>query len=120
MFSRIRRSVLVLIGGAAFVFFSSACDNTANGDRCDPFLSHDECANAPTYQCVPSTTSAAATTACNGEAYCCAVDPVSGNVTSTEFNCIYVQQCIAAGAAADGGDDGSSSSDSSEADGGTD
>jgi hypothetical protein len=104
--SWILRGLLVVLVSTTLVLASSACDNTANGDRCDPFLSHDECANAPTYQCVPSPSSAAATTACNGEAYCCAVDPVTGNVTSTEFNCLYVAQCIAGTSADGGGDDG--------------
>lgn len=54
MFFWMRRSVVVVLAGTALLTASSACDNTANGDRCNPYLSHDECANAPTYQCVPS------------------------------------------------------------------
>jgi hypothetical protein len=58
------------------LFFSlivlTHCDpGTAEGDRCDPTLSHDECSNAPTVQCV--------TPVDCPESYCCSPDSTAPN-----------------------------------------
>ncbi len=92
------RSVGLAVGTALLASFAVACTQEA-GSRCNPATSvyapngaysHDECDNGPTYQCVQPVAAA-----CNGEAYCCAVDPNSGNITSTEPNCLFLVSCQA-------------------------
>lgn len=54
------------------------CDpGTPEGSRCDNALSHDECANAPDYQCIVPPNCP--------ESYCCAVS--GGSITSSEPFC---------------------------------
>lgn len=116
---------------AAFVLWLG-CDNTSEGDRCNPALSHDECSGDPTIQCVQVNASGSplpdgGPAPCNGEAYCCAVD--SNNLpTSPEANCQALRACALALAGAsvpemaDGGspdtgapDSGSPDADSADA-----
>jgi hypothetical protein len=94
----IRYGVLSLAVAVPCVSLSVGCSQ-AEGSRCNPALSHDECDNAPTVQCLgPSYTEYPA---CNSEAYCCAVD-LHGNITSMEPNCQFLIMCQAS-ANADGG-----------------
>jgi hypothetical protein len=81
--------------------FSAGCSQV-EGSRCNPALSHDECDNAPTTQCV-----APAAPACNGEAYCCTVDS-NGTITdTTDLNCAFLIACQGGGMpGADGGGGG--------------
>jgi hypothetical protein len=89
------------------IVFSTGCDNTAEGDRCNIALSHDECSGAPTAQCVVPT---GCVVAC-----CCSVDN-SGNITSKAASC---QPCPAgddggSAEASGGGPDGGGSAEASE------
>jgi hypothetical protein len=78
-------SLLLLATGAALVL-SAGCSQ-ADGSACNPALSHDECDNAPSVQCVqPSAPN------CYGQAYCCTVDS-NGNITDTSDNCQYLIHC---------------------------
>jgi len=67
-----------LVAGLFLAISAGGCSNTADGDRCDPVLSHDECANGPTSVCMVPTNCA--------DAFCCKADG-----TSTEANC---QPCV--------------------------
>jgi hypothetical protein len=96
---RLRVGVALACVLAAFTLWLG-CDNTAEGDRCNPDLSHDECSNGPTIQCVqvnalgsPLPDGGAAP--CNGEAYCCAVDS-TGLPTSSAANCQALRACAIA------------------------
>ena len=99
--------VLAVVGLAASVaallcaLVGAGCSQV-EGSRCNPALSHDECDNGPTVQCVSPMAAQ-----CFGEAYCCTVDD-KGNITdATDPNCQFLIQCQAASAAsAGGGDDG--------------
>jgi hypothetical protein len=90
--SLIRIGTFGVVATALSVVLSTGCDNTAEGDPCDIALSHDECANGPTAQCIVP---AGCTT---GNAYCCSPN-------STASNC---QPCTTPDAGDDGGDDSSS------------
>jgi hypothetical protein len=67
------------------------------GSACNPALSHDECNNAPTIQCIWPTNPARF-----GQAYCCNATPnfdANGNflgtyvITSTDPNCASLAAC---------------------------
>jgi hypothetical protein len=57
-------AVALSLTGLSLLLSTGACSQIA-GSRCDPALSHDECDNSPTVQCV--------TPAGQGNSYCCAV-----------------------------------------------
>jgi len=69
----------VAAAAALSVALSTACaNNTAEGDPCDMFLSHDECAGAPTAQCIipmncqgPLPADGTGDPRDTGNAYCC-------------------------------------------------
>jgi hypothetical protein len=93
------RSIAVVSLAALLCAVLSAGCSQAEGSRCNPFLSHDECDNAPNVQCVSPSAAA-----CAGEAYCCTVDMSStpgtagayGNITdTTEPNCQFLIACQA-------------------------
>jgi hypothetical protein len=84
----IRSGVIALSLAVPCASLAAGCSQ-AEGSRCNPDLSHDECDNSPTVQCVQP-----AASACNAEAYCCAVD-ANGNITSMEPNCQYLIMCQA-------------------------
>ena len=67
----------------SLAFLTGCPPPVAEGERCDPALSHDECDNAPTVQCVIPTNCL--------ESYCC-------STTSTQANC---QACPAPDAGTD-------------------
>jgi hypothetical protein len=91
------RSALVFVLALLLASILSAGCSQADGSACNPTLSHDECDNAPTVQCVqPSAPT------CYGQAYCCTVDS-NGNITDTTDTCQYLIQCQMASA---GGGDG--------------
>ncbi|HLK35794.1 MAG TPA: hypothetical protein VKU41_03505 [Polyangiaceae bacterium] len=92
----IRAMLLASTLGLVGVVAATGCSQV-EGSRCNPALSHDECDNAPAVQCVQP-----AAPACNGEAYCCAVDS-NGNITSTESNCQFLTRCQMASANEDAG-----------------
>src|SRR5271165_3003540 len=94
------RSALVVVATVLSAATSVGCSQT-EGSACNPVLSHDECDNAPTIQCISPTNAA-----CFGQAYCCAATPnydPSGNflgtytVTSTDPNCQSLATCQNAG-----------------------
>ena len=86
VFSWIRAAMVLSAVSLPGLLLSAGCSQV-EGSRCNPALSHDECDNAPSVQCVAPTAAA-----CYGEAYCCAVDS-NGKITSTELNCQFLQQC---------------------------
>jgi hypothetical protein len=83
----VRSTAAVSLAGLLGLVLSAGCSQV-EGSRCNPALSHDECDNAPTTQCVQPTAPA-----CNGEAYCCTVDS-NGNITdTTDLNCAFLIMC---------------------------
>jgi hypothetical protein len=98
--SRWIRSTIVASAAAALTLVLSSGCSQVEGSRCNPALSHDECDNAPTVQCVQPPAPA-----CNGEAYCCTVDS-NGNITSSDPNCQWLIQCQNQSAAEAGGGTG--------------
>jgi hypothetical protein len=95
------RSAVVAPLGILIAFVLSAGCSQDEGSACNPALSHDECDNAPNVQCVqPSLTMYPL---CYGNAYCCTTD-MNGNITDTsQPNCLWLSQCMAASVAGDGG-----------------
>jgi hypothetical protein len=57
-------AVALSLTGLSLLLSTGACSQV-DGSRCDPDLSHDECDNSPTVQCV--------TPAGTGNSYCCTV-----------------------------------------------
>src|SRR5580704_7457355 len=57
-------AVALSLTGLSLLLSTGACSQV-DGSRCDPYLSHDECDNSPTVQCV--------TPAGQGNSYCCTV-----------------------------------------------
>ncbi len=92
----IRCGIVLLALPMACLVLSAGCTATADGDRCNPLLSHDECANSPTEQCtwIPSTNEGTtpAYACAAGLAFCCAHD-ANGTITSTSTNCQFLAQC---------------------------
>jgi hypothetical protein len=95
------RSVTVAPLGILLALVLSAGCSQDEGSACNPALSHDECDNAPNVQCVqPSLTMYPL---CYGNSYCCTTDS-NGNITdTTQSNCLWLSQCMAASIAGDGG-----------------
>jgi hypothetical protein len=61
----------LVLSVVALTVLAHCYPSTAEGDRCNPALSHDECENAPTVQCV--------TPANCAESYCCGPSSTSAN-----------------------------------------
>jgi hypothetical protein len=104
--SWIRSGLIALALALPCLSFSTGCSQV-EGSRCNSALSHNECDNPSTITCF-----APAASACNGEAYCCALDS-NGIVTSNDPNCQFLVMCQAASLDAGttptpdaGGDDG--------------
>jgi hypothetical protein len=105
--SVLRSASLLLVATVLGLVLSAGCSQ-AEGSACNPALSHNECDNDPTIQCVqPSLTMYPN---CFGNAYCCNATYASDGVTITAIsdqdipNCAYLWQCIQGSAA--GGDGG--------------
>lgn len=54
----------LVLSAVALTLLAHCYPSTSEGDRCNPALSHDECDNAPTVQCVTPPNCL--------ESYCCA------------------------------------------------
>jgi hypothetical protein len=89
-------SGLVALATTLSAATSMGCSQV-EGSACNPALSHDECDNAPTIQCIWPTNAA-----CFGQAYCCKATPnFDGNgtflgtyvINSTDPNCASLAAC---------------------------
>jgi hypothetical protein len=118
----VRSSSLLLLATALGLVLSAGCSQ-AEGSACNPTLSHNECDNDPTIQCVQP--NLAMYPNCFGNAYCCNVTFASDGVTISSVNdtsvdnCAWIAQCIQGTAGVpDSGAGDSSASDAAGSEGG--
>jgi hypothetical protein len=108
--SWVRSCSFTLLAIVLALFLSAGCSQ-AEGSACNPALSHNECDNDPTVQCLqPSTTMYPN---CFGNAYCCTVTYASDGVTiidipdkNTVPNCAYLWCCVSGTCGEGGTEDG--------------
>lgn len=96
----VRSTAVASLAALLGLVLSAGCSQV-EGSRCNPALSHDECDNAPTVQCVQPMAAA-----CNGEAYCCTVDSTGAITDKTDTNCLFLIACSGQGSTPSGDDGG--------------